>query len=287
MSASLKSQSSEYGFIIHPRTGAKLDITPGFKVGRGQEVQLRLDDLKASRTHLEFFVESDGSIWIKDHSTNGTIVNSIPIMDKYRLDSSCTILVGNTKIEYHAGQRSKSSSSGQSVYPQIRPSSSYATPSLSVGKPKLIEDFKENYDDFPPAPFLRRAVASSIDGAIVGVLNQISSAIFKLDMTTDPTKIISMVIAMILLNIAIAVVYYYFTMKDSGQTIGKKVMKLKVIKLNGDQHFTIWNILVREIFGKISFFPLSYLTVIFSSKKRAVHDFFSGTRVIDIKKNDE
>jgi len=286
MSASLKSLPSEYGFIIHPRTGVKLEVKPGFKVGRGQEVQLRLDDLKASRTHFEFFVESDGSIWIKDHSTNGTIVNGIPIMDKYRLDSSCTILVGNTKIEYHAGQKSRNTSSGQSVYPQIRPSSNYANPQLSVSNPKLIEDYKENYDDYPPAPYLRRSVALTIDGAIVGILTQISGTIFKFDQTTDPTKIISMAIASILLNITISVTYYYLTMKDSGQTIGKKVMKLKVIKLSGDQHFTIWNVLLRDFFGKLFFF-FSYFTVVFTSKKRGIHDYFSGTRVIDIKKNDE
>jgi uncharacterized RDD family membrane protein YckC len=284
MSASLKSQPSEYGFIIHPRTGLTVEITPGFKVGRGHDVHLKLDDLKASRTHLEFFVESDGSFWIKDHSSNGTIVNGIPIMGKYKLDSSCTILVGNTKIEYQAGQKSRSLSSSHPAYPQIRPSSNYATPKLSVATPKLIEDFKENYDDFPPAPLIRRAVALSIDGAILGVLCQISTAIFNSEKMTDPTKIITMAVASFFLNLIICALYYYLTMKDSGQTIGKKVMKLKVIKLNGDQHFTIWNILFREFFAKNFLGFISLFTVLFSSKKRAVHDYFAGTRVIDIKK---
>ena len=287
MNASLKSSVSEYGFIIHPRTGLKVEITPGFKVGRGHDVNLKLDDLKASRTHFEFFVESDGTLWIKDHSTNGTIVNGIPIIDKYRLDSSCSILIGHTKIEYHASERSRRPSSGQPAYPQIRPSSNYATPKLSVATPKLIEDFKENYDDFPPAPLIRRAVALSIDGAILGVLDQISTAIFKFAKTTDPTKMITMAVAMILIKIAIAVLYYYLTMKDSGQTIGKKVMNLKVIKLSGDQHFTIWNILFREFLAKSFLGLISVFTVLFSSKKRAFHDYLSGTRVIDIKKNDE
>jgi uncharacterized RDD family membrane protein YckC len=287
MNASLKSSVSEYGFIIHPRTGLKVEITPGFKVGRGHDVNLKLDDLKASRTHLEFFIESDGSLWIKDHSTNGTIVNGIPIIDKYRLDSSCTIIVGHTKIEYHASERSRRPSSGQPAYPQIRPSSNYATPQLSVSNPKQIEDYKENYDDYPPAPYLRRSVALTIDGAIVGILTQISGTIFKFDKTTDLTKMITMVIVSVLLNITISVTYYYLTMKDSGQTIGKKVMNLKVIKLSGDQHFTIWNILFREFLAKSFLGLISVFTVLFSSKKRAFHDYLSGTRVIDIKKNDE
>lgn len=68
----------------------------------------------------------------------------------------------------------------------------------------------------------------------------------------------------------------------SGQTVGKKLTGLKVVKTDGTEP-TLGALLVRHLIG----YPLIFLTLgfgfiiaVFNAKGRALHDFISGTVVV-------
>jgi uncharacterized RDD family membrane protein YckC len=69
----------------------------------------------------------------------------------------------------------------------------------------------------------------------------------------------------------------------NGQTIGKRVMKLKVISLNGDQA-TVGQYLIRWLFRMLDIFLFSalpaFIAVAISEKKQRIGDIVAGTTVI-------
>jgi len=69
----------------------------------------------------------------------------------------------------------------------------------------------------------------------------------------------------------------------NGQTIGKKIMKIKVISLTGDQA-TIGQYIIRWLFRMIDIYTFSalpaFITVIVSEKKQRIGDIVGGTTVI-------
>jgi len=69
----------------------------------------------------------------------------------------------------------------------------------------------------------------------------------------------------------------------NGQTVGKKVMKLKVISLNGEQA-TIGQYMIRWLFRMVDIYLfnalIAFITVIISEKKQRLGDMVAGTTVI-------
>ncbi|PPA70426.1 RDD family protein [Jeotgalibacillus proteolyticus] len=75
----------------------------------------------------------------------------------------------------------------------------------------------------------------------------------------------------------------------SGYVIGKKIMGIKIKRMDGEK-LTLFNMVLREI---VSLFLLSYITfgvsmivsvflVIFREDKRGIHDLIAGTRVVHV-----
>lgn len=76
--------------------------------------------------------------------------------------------------------------------------------------------------------------------------------------------------------------YYIVTTYTTGATLGKKIMKLKVISAEGGK-VTLWDIIYRETIGKyISnfFFNAGYIIIGMDREKRGFHDMLSDTRVV-------
>ena len=69
----------------------------------------------------------------------------------------------------------------------------------------------------------------------------------------------------------------------NGQTVGKKVMKIKVISLNGEQA-TIGQYIIRWLFRMVDIFLFdalpAFITVAVSEKKQRIGDIVAGTVVI-------
>lgn len=86
-------------------------------------------------------------------------------------------------------------------------------------------------------------------------------------------------------------VFFYTLIQESiweGKTIGKRIMKLKVIKIDGYQA-GFGDYLIRWLFRLIEVLPpfsvVGLITIIFNSKNQRIGDMGAGTAVISLKNN--
>lgn len=78
------------------------------------------------------------------------------------------------------------------------------------------------------------------------------------------------------------VVMTYFT----GATLGKKLLKLKVISVKGDGKLKFFDVLYRETIGRYlseAFYGILYIAIAFNDEKKAIHDMLCDTRVVEVK----
>jgi uncharacterized RDD family membrane protein YckC len=134
------------------------------------------------------------------------------------------------------------------------------------------------------AGFWLRVWAYLIDLIVIGsVTRLIVKPVFKM---LDISLVEGSMFAPI--SILSAIVFYgYFVLmtKFFSQTIGKMVLGIKVIDLNG--HRPSWGtILFRELIGRFisSTIFILYIVVAFTAKKQGIHDLFADTTVVQEKK---
>lgn len=75
--------------------------------------------------------------------------------------------------------------------------------------------------------------------------------------------------------------YFILMTKLAGQTVGKMIMGIRVVKLNGEN--LDWStVLFREGIGRFisQMLWIPYLLVLFTPKKAALHDIFADTAVV-------
>lgn len=77
---------------------------------------------------------------------------------------------------------------------------------------------------------------------------------------------------------------WYFWTRQNGQTPGKKVMNLQVIKADGTELSDV-DALIRAVGYYVSGLVggLGYIWALFDNENRTWHDMFAGTRVISTK----
>ncbi len=81
--------------------------------------------------------------------------------------------------------------------------------------------------------------------------------------------------------------YHAFCTYNRGRTLGKMMLGLQVISINGEPP-TLRQILLREVVGKLLiFFTLfiGFLWIIWEPKRRGWHDYFGSTYVIYTKRD--
>ncbi len=146
------------------------------------------------------------------------------------------------------------------------------------------------------AGFWRRAAAAAIDAAIIvpisALLAWIASAIagirlppgktsqpdFWLDLVlaSDPAIVTALVIAL-----AVASIYLFVFQAILGQTLGMRVLRLRVIDLYGEPPSYL-RAGVRTAGYLAGFFTLflGFLWIGFDAEKRGLHDWIAGTYVV-------
>jgi uncharacterized RDD family membrane protein YckC len=87
------------------------------------------------------------------------------------------------------------------------------------------------------------------------------------------------------LTMAIIIAQWYL-LATAGQTIGKKLMMIRIVTINGRlpgffQAVVLRNWL-RYLLGIIPFFSIVDLLCGLSDSRRCLHDYLSGTRVVDV-----
>lgn len=169
-------------------------------------------------------------------------------------------------------------SSPQPVTEVVPPPVSVApTPPPSQGVPEYVG-------------FGARFLAALVDGMIVGAIYFVLMipALIMGVMTaaggrSEPTAI--MLVLQLLFQVIgwiLTVAYYvYFTAK--GQTLGKKALKIRVVRAESGEAPGYTNAFLREVVGKMAsalVFGLGYLWMLWDDKKQAWHDKIAGTVVV-------
>ncbi|WP_035098099.1 RDD family protein [Anoxybacteroides tepidamans] len=125
-----------------------------------------------------------------------------------------------------------------------------------------------------PAGFWRRLAAHLLDSIIIGIPLAIISYVATGSIENNViTSILSVIYS-------IAVPIYW-----SGYTIGKRIMGVRIVKVNGEK-LGFGAMLLRTIVAYIIYFItfgiafiISAIMVAVRSDKRAIHDFIAGTYV--------
>jgi len=84
------------------------------------------------------------------------------------------------------------------------------------------------------------------------------------------------------LAFVISIIYnWYFWTRNDGQTPGKRIMKLRVIKADGTELSDV-DALIRAVGYYVSgfFIGLGYIWALFDDRRRTWHDMLAGTIVI-------
>jgi uncharacterized RDD family membrane protein YckC len=90
--------------------------------------------------------------------------------------------------------------------------------------------------------------------------------------------------AMLLIFFGLAVLQIFFLSRD-GQTIGKKAMKIRIVRYDdgGNPGFVkavLLRAIVNGFIGIIPFYPLVDILFIFGAEQRCIHDLLAGTKVV-------
>lgn len=89
-----------------------------------------------------------------------------------------------------------------------------------------------------------------------------------------------------IVGLAAVAIYQIYLLSTYGQSIGKRVMNIKIVKVDTDQNGGfVPNVLLRGfVNGILSFVPLYSLVdilFIFRQDQRCIHDMIAGTKVVD------
>lgn len=142
---------------------------------------------------------------------------------------------------------------------------------------------------FNQAPLSSRIVASLIDLCCL-IIYSIGVFVFwnSLDLSSYFSD--DLIIYSVILILLLPAVFYSLLTESlfNGGSLGKKIMKLKVIKIDG-YHATFADYLTRWIFRSIDVMigsgVIGLLSVIFSDKGQRLGDLVAGTAVISTKSN--
>jgi uncharacterized RDD family membrane protein YckC len=124
--------------------------------------------------------------------------------------------------------------------------------------------------------FLKRAAAFIIDYLLVLVTAVVFAILIGLFFRTDVAFSENALTYFIILVFGC---YYTYMLGKYGYTIGKKLLKLKVVKNDGSK-LTYVNALIRFLGTLLSSLILvGYIIMFFNAKRKNLHDYIAGTIV--------
>lgn len=136
----------------------------------------------------------------------------------------------------------------------------------------------------------RRFVAALLDTIILGVVSAILGGVLagvvgvKAAGGINTSAIAGIATFSNLVSLVLGIAYYVFYQAKMGQTLGKKVMGIKVVDVGGKTPGVL-TFFLREIVGKtVSALILfiGYLMIIWDGKKQGLHDKIASTYVIKV-----
>ncbi len=144
--------------------------------------------------------------------------------------------------------------------------------------------------DFRPAGFWIRFVASFLDGIVGGIIMIVIAVPFVLSAgilgaMEDPVamaqRITGLGLAMNAIALLVSILYEVIFVGWRGQTPGKMLLGLKIIRVDGGEVDYI-KAFIRWIGKMVSglILGIGYIMAAFTENKRALHDYIASTRVI-------
>ncbi len=136
----------------------------------------------------------------------------------------------------------------------------------------------------PKAGFWIRFIAYAIDGTIVGFIQLAIGWLFESLLFIMGEGQVALAFVSGLLALTISFVYGVYFIGYCGQTPGKMLLRIKVIRRDGAT-MTYGRAFVREVPGKFVsgiLFGIGYLMVAFDSQKQGLHDKIADTYVIKL-----
>lgn len=140
----------------------------------------------------------------------------------------------------------------------------------------------------PKAGFWIRFFAYGIDGAIIGAIQILLGLLFDylvgFSVTLSNEGQVAMAVVSGLMSISISFCYGIFFIGYCGQTPGKMLVRVKVIRTDGSA-LSYGQAFLREFLGKFVsgiLLGIGYLMVAFDSQKQGLHDKIADTYVIRI-----
>lgn len=138
---------------------------------------------------------------------------------------------------------------------------------------------------------LHRILAIIIDHIILGIVAIIIaipiglSTLFSIG-RINPFTMAANMVSWIFFGIIVFVIwilYFPYFESTTGQTLGKKVMGIKVVKENG-RNLTFGDALIRTVFRVIDFLPAAYIVglvvILVSQKRQRIGDMAAKTIVV-------
>jgi uncharacterized RDD family membrane protein YckC len=148
-----------------------------------------------------------------------------------------------------------------------------------------------NYVGFGP-----RLVALLVDGLIIGIINWVLNLILLggaaagtaatgADTTSAAAAFTGAGLMGTGLSLVISILYWVVYQGQTGQTVGKKIMGIKVVTSSGKTP-SMGTLFLRETIGKFVsslILGIGYLMILWDEKKQGLHDKIASTYVVKAK----
>ena len=148
--------------------------------------------------------------------------------------------------------------------------------------------------DMQAAPAGSRFAAACIDGLVflpAGILGGILAFILRPtpgEPPQAPGAAFAVIGALVGLYVLVFVVLQIVFLSTRGQTIGKRAMKIRIVKLDGSAPGFVHAVLLRVIVNALpsaipvvgGLYGLTDILFIFRTDHRCIHDHIAGTRVV-------
>lgn len=132
------------------------------------------------------------------------------------------------------------------------------------------------------AGFWMRFWAFLIDMILVWSLTTTLLIPFNLEL--QQTEIIRNITLAAVIGIVITYAYFLVMTKLTGQTVGKMILGIKVVRADGEKlewvDLLFREVVARSIYNSFPIMQLIYFGVGFTNEKQGLHDYFADTRVV-------
>lgn len=147
-----------------------------------------------------------------------------------------------------------------------------------------------NYSAYPSASLWRRIAAMVYDQLVLWAIwiatGFVHAMIFGIESTQDPRHLKQTLFPAL---VGVTFLFYYWFWSHGGQTLGMRAWRLQVIDGRLDGTPPHWIKCLTRFFGagvSLAAFGLGYIWVLFDPNRDTWHDRLSGTRTLEIPKEE-